>query len=367
MPHFGKEDIDNIRDMITPANIIGLLEELGGDPRYYNDNTIISRTICHDGDSKKLYYYVKTKTFHCYTHCGTFDIFELIKKIFHIDFIQAIYYVINKFNIPYDIYNNFEFNQYSEVRKAEDDYFKNKQSLKQKISSFSTQHVVLKEYDDTILSRFMYPIIAPWEREGISRNIIEAAQIGYYPGGGQITIPHYDKDNRLVGIRGRQLGKEEAELFGKYRPLYINGELYNHPLGFNLYNLNHSQKAIKQLQKAFVFESEKSCLMYRSYFGEDNDISVACCGSSLSDYQVQLLSDAGAREIIVAFDRQFQEIDDDEFKKLTSKLTNLHKRYKKLIGISFLFDKKKITAYKNSPIDEGPLKFQELYKERVIL
>lgn len=112
---------------------------------------------------------------------------------------------------------------------------------------------------------------------------------------------------------------------------------------------------------------EKSCLMYRSYFGEENDISVACCGSSLSDYQVQLLSEAGAREIIIAFDRQFKEINDKEFEKLTQKLTNLHKRYRKIIGISFLFDKNKITAYKSSPIDEGPLKFQELYKERIIL
>ena len=112
---------------------------------------------------------------------------------------------------------------------------------------------------------------------------------------------------------------------------------------------------------------EKSTLMYRSYFGVDNDISVACCGSSLSDYQVQLLIDAGAREIIVAFDRQFQEIDDDEFTKLVKKLTALNKRYKKIVGISFIFDKNKITSYKSSPIDEGPMKFLELYKERIIL
>ena len=226
---------------------------------------------------------------------------------------------------------------------------------------------ILKEYDSIILSRFMYPIISPWEREGISREVMKAAKIGYYPGGGQITIPHFDRDNRLVGIRGRQLGKEEADLFGKYRPLYINNTLYNHPLGFNLYNLNHSKNNIKNIQKAFVFEAEKSCLMYRSYFGEENDISVACCGSSLTDYQVQLLLDAGVREIIIAFDRQFQEIGDEEFNKLTVKLSKLNKKYKKIVGISFLFDKKKITAYKSSPIDEGPIKFQELYKERIIL
>ena len=365
---FSKEELNEIKGLISPANIISLLDELGGDPRYLNNNVIVSRTICHDGDSKKLYYYIETKTFHCYTNCGTFDIFQLIRKIFNMEFSQSVFYIINKFNIPVEVYEDNLFTSYSKTRKAEEEYFKSKKIIKDKVDEgFSNNYVLLKEYDDTILSRFLYPIIKPWEREGISRQVIETAKIGYYPGGGQITIPHYDQNNRLVGIRGRYLGKEEAEMFGKYRPLYVNKTLYNHPLGFNLYNLNNAKENIKNIQKAFVFESEKSTLMYQSYFGKENDISVACCGSSLSDYQIQLLLDAGAREIIVAFDRQFQEIDDDEFQKLTKKLISLNKRYKKIINISFIFDKKKITAYKSSPIDEGPIKFQELYKERIIL
>ena len=366
---FSKEELIEIKQYINPAHIISLLEELGGDPKYLNDNTIISRTVCHNGDSKKLYYYIATKTFHCYTNCGTFDIFQLIRKVFNMEFTQSVYYIINKFNIPIASYEESSFSlSYSHMRKVEEEYFKSKQIIRDKVDEgFSKGYVALKEFDDNILSRFMYPIIKPWEREGIDRTVIERAKIGYYPGGGQITIPHFDKDNRLVGIRGRQLGAEEAEMFGKYRPLYINKVLYNHPLGFNLYNLNNAQENIKKIQKAFVFESEKSTLLYQTYFGKDNDISVACCGSSLSDYQVQLLIDAGAREIIVAFDRQFQELEDEEFKRLVRKLTALNKRYKKIVGISFIFDKNKITAYKSSPIDEGPTKFLELYKERIIL
>ena len=206
-----------------------------------------------------------------------------------------------------------------------------------------------------------------WERDGISREVLKNALIGYYPGGGQITIPHYDADGRLVGIRGRHVGEEEAAIFGKYRPLYINGQLYNHPLGFNLYNLNNSKKNIKDIQKVIVFEGEKSCLLYKTYFGIENDISVAACGSSLSDFQIQLLIEAGAREIIIAFDRQFQEINDDEFNKLIKKLYQLNNRYKNIIMISFIFDKNKITSYKASPIDEGPMKFLELFKERIKL
>mgnify|MGYP003549797751 FL=1 len=119
--------------------------------------------------------------------------------------------------------------------------------------------------------------------------------------------------------------------------------------------------------KVIVFESEKSCLLYKSYFGVENDISVACCGSSLSAFQVQQLLDAGAQEIIIAFDRQFQEIGDDEFKHLKSNLLKIKEKYHKDAIISFIFDKKMITDYKASPIDHGPDIFMKLFKERLIL
>ena len=112
---------------------------------------------------------------------------------------------------------------------------------------------------------------------------------------------------------------------------------------------------------------EKSCLLYKSYFGLDNDISVACCGSSLSAYQIELLRDCGAEEIIIAFDRQFQAIGDDEFKKLKNNLVKLHNKYKNFVNISLMFDKNMITGYKNSPIDCGPDIFLKLFKERIVL
>jgi hypothetical protein len=76
---------------------------------------------------------------------------------------------------------------------------------------------------------------------------------------------------------------------------------------------------------------------------------------------------SGAKEIIVAFDRQFQSIGDDEFKKLKIKLLNLYNKYKNYVNISFIFDKKMTTDYKASPIDNGPDRFLELFKERIIL
>ena len=135
----------------------------------------------------------------------------------------------------------------------------------------------------------------------------------------------------------------------------------------NLYNFNYSKDAIGIIQKAIVFEGEKSTLLYKSYFGIENDISVACCGSNLSTYQVQLLIEAGAKEIVIAFDRQFQEINDDEYKHLTKNLMKINSKYKNDVVISFIFDKNMITGYKDSPIDCGPEIFMKLFKERIIL
>jgi len=54
----------------------------------------------------------------------------------------------------------------------------------------------------------------------------------------------------------------------------------------NLYNLNNCKDNIRKIKKAIIFEGEKSALKYISYFGEENDIAVACCGSNISAYQM---------------------------------------------------------------------------------
>ena len=109
---------------------------------------------------------------------------------------------------------------------------------------------------------------------------------------------------------------------------------------------------------------EKSCLLYQSYFGIENDISVAVCGSSLTNYQVQLLKDLDVDEIAIAFDKQFKEIGDKEFKGWVKKLKDIYYKYNQYVNISFIFDKKNLLNYKDSPIDQGKEKFIILFKER---
>ena len=72
-------------------------------------------------------------------------------------------------------------------------------------------------------------------------------------------------------------------------------------------------------------------------------------------------------EIIIGFDKQFQETGDKEFEKLTRNLTNINKKYSKYVNISFLFDKWNYLDYKDSPIDKGKNVFLKLFKKRIFI
>ena len=359
-----------IKDSLSSENIFELLMDFGGDPEYSSFGILCS-TICHNppGEgSRKLYFYDNSHLFRCYTGCDSyFDIFELVIKVAKIqwdkdyDLNDAVRWVAQRFGISGENVEEDECKQLEDWKIL---------ATYDKIQELEVKDkkVVLKTYNEDILSRFNYNVkIGPWLNEGISQEALDQAMIGFYPGGDQITIPHFDINGRFIGLRGRTLCKEEGERYGKYRPLKVGKDLYNHPLGMSLYNLNNSKDNIKLIKKAIVFEGEKSTLLYQSYFGLENDISVACCGSSLSTYQVQELIDVGAEEIIIAFDRQFKEIGDEEFQHLKKNLLKLRTKYKNYVNISFIFDKNMITGYKDSPIDCGPEIFLQLFKERIIL
>ena len=375
-----EQEKDNLKTSLTIEQVFEFCEDFGGEPQMSSDGTFfISKTICHNAageGSHKLYYYDNTKLFFCYTDCGDrFDIYELLLKIKHLngeyktvttregisrrDWIlpEAIDFIARYFNyIADEDFNKFSDNELPDWKIFE----KYTEEIKEK------KVVELAIYDKSILSFLPRPHILPWIKEGIAEEVMNDYNISYNPVNHAIVIPHYDIDNNLVGVRERTLIKEN-EKNGKYKPAILNYKMYNHPLRFNLYNLNNSKNNIKQIKKAIIWEGEKSCLLYASYFGKENDITVACCGSSLSDYQVQLLFSLGVEEIIIGFDKQFQEPGDKEWIKWTKKLKDLYIKYNKYCQISFLFDNKKLLGYKESPIDEGPEVFMQLFKERIFL
>lgn len=362
---------DEIKESLTIDQIEQFLADHGGDP-VKRIGCLVSRTICHnlptDDASHKLYYYENTKLFKCYTECAEtqgFDIFDLVRKIMKItsgvdwSLYDAQLYVINYFSL--DVVNDFQndtdkisdfaiFDKYERNNKAND---------KQKT-------VELKIFDKSVLDHLQFRVVLPWVRDGISVQIMKDYGILYDPYSMGVVIPHFDINDNLVGIRERTLVKE-YEVNGKYMPAILNGKMYNHPLGFNLYNINRSKENIKRFKIAIVGEGEKFCLGFASYFGEEADITVACCGSNLTWYQFQLLLSLGVEEIVIAFDKQFQTIGDKEWKRWTKKLTEISNKYNPFVKISFMFDTSDLLGYKESPVDGGKEICQNMFEHRIVL
>ena len=254
-------DKQEVREALTTEDVFELVSEFGGNPQYTNFG-FTSETIDHNlpGEgSRKLYYYENSTLFTSYTSgSDAFDVFELTMKVFkiqhdqEIDLNDAVRFVAFKFGISgtdeadedskdledWSILSNYDRIENIEVR-----------------ASYSTK---LKAYDPSILDRFVYNVnIGPWLDEGISQEVMNRARIGYYPGDEQITIPHFDEYGRLIGLRGRALCKEDADLFGKYRPIRVGAQLYNHPLGMTLYNFDKSKENIRKARIAILFEGKR--------------------------------------------------------------------------------------------------------------
>ena len=360
-------DKDAIKTSLDIMQVRELVADLGGEPQVQNE-VLVCKTICHGGDSHKLYYYDNTNLFRCYTGCDdpTFDIFELVRRVKgrelgeEYPLPRAIQFVAEYFGFAATV-TNHEVEDISEDLKYAENY--------DRIANISldTQIVELKTYDDAFLKNFPRPILGPWIKDGISKEVMDYYEICYDPKNCGIIIPHRDINGSLIGVRERFLIEEDAERFGKYRPFKSGKKMYNHPLSFSLYGLYQNKNNIKAMKKAFIFESEKSVMQYATMFGQENNIALGICGSSFINYQAWLLINLGVKEIIIGLDRQFQELNDNEHKKLVKNLKGIQNKYGQFVTLSFLFDKDMTLSYKASPTDEGKEKFLDLYRNRVNL
>mgnify|MGYP003373674971 FL=1 len=353
---------DSVKEKLDIEDIYTLLEYFGAEPEYNGDN-IVCKTICHDGDSRKLYYYENTSLFTCYTHCGTFDIFELIQKVKGLDDLNnAIFFVVNFLNMQSEI-DEIDDIEYSADMKVFARY-EHQSEISDK--SILLDKMVLDEYDLSIIKHYPQFRIKSWEEDNISKEVCDYMGIRYDPVDGNILIPHLDEDGRCIGIRQRTL-VQENEKYGKYKPWRHQGKMYNHPLAFNLYGLYNAKDRIQQMQTAVIAESEKAVLQYQTYFGTANNICVAACGSSISRYQFELLEKLGIKEMVIAFDHDFEDYNSKESLDVQEKIARIAKKFTANVNVSVLIDKEGVLPYKASPLDMGKETFLYLFRNRIML
>lgn len=360
-------DSNKVKNKLTEQDIIKLCCHLQGNENYLFDNQnhpIFSTFLCHKGDSQKLYYFPETKLFHCFTCGSTYDVFELVRRAKDFEtFKESFDYIVKFFG-----FRNNGFEEEQEVELINDwDIFQKVQDYNENPSSLLPQEI--KPIQENLMEYF-YPLAAPeeWQKEGISAEVMRYFNIRIDSALHKIIIEHRDVNGNLVGIRGRSYDPFEVNAGKKYMPVFIQGEMYNHPLGKNLYGLYNNKETIKKIKKICIFEAEKSVLQMATMYGIENNWSVAVCGSNISHDQIALILSMDVNEVVLAFDADHLGAKGDQDTiEYEQKLLKIVTPLLPYVNISIIFDYDHLLPHKASPSDCGKEIFEKLYHSRVRL
>lgn len=222
---------------------------------------------------------------------------------------------------------------------------------------------------------------------------LKAFDIAYYPKRKTIVLPHHNINGEIVGLYERSfmpLRKEVKDMFpdipykdlvkyprAKYVPLLKEGRFaeeddnktsWSFPNIQNLYGLHLAKDAIQKTGKAIIFEGAKSVMLAHQY---GYDFAVASHTFGANAKHISMLINAGAKEIIFAFDKQYQTVseEDKQWRLYEKKTREMAEKIGKAVDVSRIVDyfednRTPLLDYKDAPIDKGKQIFESLYKNR---
>lgn len=338
-----------LKEQLNTDDVITLLEALGGELREEHQNYLIFTSICHHldpiGHKPKLYYYTQTKTFFCYVCHLSGDIFSLIEEVW------------NLHDIEFYFKDVVDFVQTTLGISDQDFTPKKKASWRDDLRLFSTHQQATKPpliYPLSDLNRFADKLPIEWIKDGISVDTMCKYHIGFYPLLDCTTIPIFDKEGELIGVRGRFWREEDVEC-GKYRPVWTLNKDYKFATGGTLYGLYQNQDAIRKTREVKIFEGEKSVMQMDGILEQNN--AVAIFGCNMSKTQLKQLIELEPDRYVICLDKWGSEGDKDRWERDVSKIVNLCKPYGEVLVVK----DNGLLNYKDSPSDRGKEIWEELY------
>lgn len=225
-------------------------------------------------------------------------------------------------------------------------------------------------------------------------------QVAYYPKRGTIILPHHNINGEIVGLYERsfaptkdemekifQYGKHEwidnKEIWkaihyapkSKYMPLWKEKKYrdkniekdytWSFPNSCNLYGLHKAKEAIRESGKAIIFEGAKSVMLAHAY---GYPFAVASHTFGAHENHISMLIQAGAKEIVLAFDKQYQKPEGREWDTYEKRTQGLADRVGRFVKVSRICDRDgAFLGYKDAPIDNGKAAFETLFASREVL
>ena len=342
-------DFTRIRMNMSIDDVILLMSSIDVDYNFASDTEVHFRSICHNSNSYKLYYYDSSKRFYCF-RCGeSFDIFEIFKKVLHISLSDAVKKICKQLNI--NVKNVDECSSLCD----------NWAELRRFLPNAEPEPDKLLTYDKSILSLFDHLYPQEWLDYGISADILDKFGIGWYARQACISIPVVF-NGQLVGVRGRYT-REQDIAKGKYRPICtLDGQVLKLATSQVMYGYDQNKAAIEKSRQVVLFESEKSVLKAPKY-GIDNALAVF--GSNISKQHIQLLLELGVNDVVLCMDSDYKQVGDDEFKFFVVKMKKLVVKLKLFFNCSIVYNNQGYDMYKCNMMDIPYEQAMKLWESRV--
>lgn len=186
--------------------------------------------------------------------------------------------------------------------------------------------------------------LAVWEREGISREVLDRFQVRYDKFSRRLVYPIRDAQGKIVNVGGRTIDPQWKEKgLKKYNYFMSWGSLTT------IYGLAENLQNIKQSGEIILFEGCKSVLLASS-FGVQN--TGAILTSHLNPHQMKMLARLGCR-VVFALDKDVNVLNDHNIQRLA--------RY---VNVEYICDDTGLLDEKDAPVDKGAEVFRELYNKR---
>lgn len=347
-------DIAAIKTQITDDDIIAIMDSMGIPLVSANSQYQLYPSACHHSDwerhKNKLYYYVQSQRWHCYSCGGDWDTIGLVQHLRKCTFNQAVDYICQTLNI-----NATEVVQ-DDIRDPW------QRDLRRWLPNADIDEPAeLTAYDPAILSAFDHLYPTEWLEYGITRDSMDKFGIGWYARQACISIPVV-QNGQLVGVRGRYTRQQDVDR-GKYRPIaMLDGTVLKFSTNQCLYGLDQNKSAIEKCRQVLLFESEKSCLKADSK-GVYNTLAVF--GSNISKRQIELLLELGVNEVTVAFDSDYRVVGDDDFRFFVAKIKKIASKLTPYFSTFVCYNNQGYEGYKYSLMDFTDEQAKKIWDARV--
>lgn len=307
--------------------------------------------------SPKLYFYVDTGIYCGYSSGRSYDIISLVQTRLTLlgqecNFIKATDYILEICGIEEE-----------KVQRISKPNITDWSGLERFIT-VRNGGSLLPTYDKSILEAIPQQPCQEWIKEGISKETQELYQIGWYGREWGTTIPVYDNQYNLVGIRCRYWGQNSE--YGKYRPLsLLNGTVYKFPTNAVLYGLAQNQYEIERTGTVMIAESEKAVLKLDSWYGSKST-AVAMFGSQLGLQRRNQLLKLGVNHVILIVDNDAKDKSDEEFKQWNEKILKQAELWSGLAQVDVVWDSLGLLEAKENATDKDKKTFEKLFETREI-